>query len=212
MVIVPHLHMWLYGNWCGSVERYMPTSSPFFSELDFYELFFMLQMMWMGSGMTPMMFPGIQHYMSPMGMGVGHGPIPSPMQFQRVPLIDQSITSSLVPNRPPMCPAPIISPVNFQNQMQNASTAESYARYLGFHPIQAVPQVLIAVPFLLVIGFCCQKMVLIVFSIFIRQWIYLPMVLRECNKVRWWHHLIAAVDHAMEPRLTVLRMVIRVRI
>ncbi|XXG74631.1 hypothetical protein AAC387_Pa07g3304 [Persea americana] len=99
-----------------------------------------VQMMWMGSGMTPMMFPGVQHYMSPMSMGVGHGPIHSPMQFPRVPLIDQTITSSLAPNRPPMCPAPVISPVNFQNQIQNASTPESYARYLGFHPIQTVPQ------------------------------------------------------------------------
>ena len=116
-----------------------------------------MQMMWMGSGMTPMMFPGVQHYMSPMSMGVGHGPIHSPMQFPRVPLIDQTITSSLAPNRPPMCPAPVISPVNFQNQIQNASTPESYARYVGFHPIQTVPQVLIAVSLFIFIGFFWRK-------------------------------------------------------
>lgn len=49
----------------------------------FYELFLYLiqkldcdqlvQMMSMGCGMVPMMFPGIQQYMPPMGMGIGMG-------------------------------------------------------------------------------------------------------------------------------------------
>ncbi|KAA3456091.1 transcription factor PIF4-like [Gossypium australe] len=36
-----------------------------------------LQVMWMGNGMAPMMFPGIQHYMSPMAMGRAPPTMPS---------------------------------------------------------------------------------------------------------------------------------------
>ncbi|TYH00847.1 hypothetical protein ES288_A09G009800v1 [Gossypium darwinii] len=41
-----------------------------------------LQVMWMGNGMAPMMFPGIQHYMSPMAMGTAPPTMPS-IQNQR---------------------------------------------------------------------------------------------------------------------------------
>ncbi|XP_058101717.1 transcription factor PIF4-like isoform X2 [Magnolia sinica] len=102
-----------------------------------------VQIMWMGSGMAPMMFPGVQHYLSRMGMGMGHATLPSihgPVQLPRVPLVDQSIVSTLAANQPPMCPSPVLNPVNFQNQMQNASIPESYARYIGFHPMQTTPQ------------------------------------------------------------------------
>ncbi|KAH7578456.1 hypothetical protein JRO89_XS01G0384000 [Xanthoceras sorbifolium] len=64
-----------------------------------------LQVMWMGSGMAPMMFPGVQHYMSRMGMGMGPVPLPSipnPMHLPRVPLVDQSISMAQAQNQAPI--------------------------------------------------------------------------------------------------------------
>lgn len=98
----------------------------------------------MGSGMAPMMFPGVQHYISRMGMGMGPSALPSmhnPMHLPRVPLVDQSITVSPTTNQPVLCQTPVLSPINFQNQMQNASFPEQYARFMGFHPMQTVSQV-----------------------------------------------------------------------
>ncbi|KAJ6306688.1 hypothetical protein OIU78_021908 [Salix suchowensis] len=96
-----------------------------------------LQVMWMGSGMAPMVFPGVQHFMSRMGMGMAP-PLPSmqnPMHLPRVPLIDQSISIAPTQNQGVMCQTPVLNPVNFQNQMQNPAFANQYARYMGF-PMQ----------------------------------------------------------------------------
>ncbi|KAJ0053968.1 hypothetical protein Pint_01368 [Pistacia integerrima] len=64
-----------------------------------------LQVMWLGSGMAPMMFPGVQHYMSRMGMGMGPTPLPSmpnPMHLSRVPLVDQSMSIAQAQNQAPI--------------------------------------------------------------------------------------------------------------
>ncbi|ESW18289.1 hypothetical protein PHAVU_006G028500 [Phaseolus vulgaris] len=101
-----------------------------------------LQLMWMGSGMTPMMFPGIQHYMSQMGMGMATSPFPpiqNPMQLPRVPL-DQPVSASQTPNQTMMCPNPILGAFNYQNQMQNPALSEQYARYMGYHLMQNASQ------------------------------------------------------------------------
>ncbi|KAF8408710.1 hypothetical protein HHK36_004774 [Tetracentron sinense] len=101
------------------------------------------KIMWMGSGMAPMMFPGVQNYMSRMGMGMGPPHLPSihsPMHLPRVPLVDQAISGAPAPNQPTMCQNPVVNPVNFQNQMQNPDFAEQYARYMGFHHMQTAPQ------------------------------------------------------------------------
>ncbi|KAK7304953.1 hypothetical protein VNO77_42849 [Canavalia gladiata] len=101
-----------------------------------------LQVMWMGSGMTPMMFPGIQHYMSQMGMGMAtppFPPIPNQMQLPRVPL-DQSVLASQAPNQTLMCQNPILGPFNYQNQIQNPALSEKYARYMGYHLMQNASQ------------------------------------------------------------------------
>ncbi|XP_077244607.1 transcription factor PIF4-like isoform X2 [Tasmannia lanceolata] len=101
------------------------------------------KIMWMRSGMAPMMFPGVQHYISCMGMGMGQAPLPSihgPVQLPRVPLADQSVASAPVPNQPPLCPSPVLSPINFQNRMQNANFPDPYAHYVGFHPMHMAPQ------------------------------------------------------------------------
>lgn len=98
----------------------------------------------MGSGMTPMMFPGIQHYMSQMGMGMAtppFPPIPNQMQLPRVPL-DQSVLASQAPNQTLMCQNPILGPFNYQNQIQNPALSEQYARYMGYHLMQNASQVI----------------------------------------------------------------------
>ncbi|XP_019052143.1 PREDICTED: transcription factor PIF4-like isoform X2 [Nelumbo nucifera] len=98
-----------------------------------------LQIMWMGSGMAPMMFPGIQNYISRMGMGMAPPPLPSihsAMQLPRVPLVDQAIPSASTPNQSTMCPTPLLNPINFQNQMQNSNFPEQYAHYMSFQQMQ----------------------------------------------------------------------------
>ncbi|CAK7346627.1 unnamed protein product [Dovyalis caffra] len=97
-----------------------------------------LQVMWMGSGMAPVVFPGMQHFMSRMGMGMGMGPPPlpsmqNPMHLPRVPLVDQSQNQAVI------CQNPVLNPVNYQNQMQNPAFSDQYARFMGFH-MQAASQ------------------------------------------------------------------------
>ncbi|XP_062105681.1 transcription factor PIF4 [Humulus lupulus] len=102
-----------------------------------------LQVMWMGSGMAPMMFPGVQHYMSRLGMGMAPPALPSihnPMHLPRVPVVDQSMIGPPTTDQSVLCQTPGFNPINYQNQMQNASFQEQYARYLGFHPMQTVSQ------------------------------------------------------------------------
>lgn len=104
-----------------------------------------MQIMWMGSGMTQMMYPSLQHYLSGMGMGMGmgHAPLPSihgPMQLPRVPPINHSI-SPVLSNQTPICTSQVLNPINLQNQVQNASIPDSYTHYLGIQPMQTAPQV-----------------------------------------------------------------------
>lgn len=97
----------------------------------------------MGSGMAPMMFPGVQHYISRMGMGMGPPAMPSmpnPMHLPRVPL-DQCMNIGAATNQAVMCQAPVLNPVDYHNQMQNPSFPEQYARLMGFHHMQTLSQV-----------------------------------------------------------------------
>ncbi|KAG5081584.1 hypothetical protein AAZX31_02G265700 [Glycine max] len=103
---------------------------------------FQLQVMWMGGGMTPVMFPGIQHYMSQMGMGMGAPSLPSihnPMQLPKVPH-DQAMSVLQIPNQNLMCQNPVLGAFNYQNQMQNPCLPEQYARYMGYHLMQNASQ------------------------------------------------------------------------
>lgn len=98
----------------------------------------------MGGGMTPMMFPGVQHYMSRMGMGMGPPAMPSmhnPIQLPRVPIVDQCMTVAPPTNPAVMCQTPVLNPVDYRNQMQNPSFQEQYARLMGFHHMQTMSQV-----------------------------------------------------------------------
>ncbi|KAG5250622.1 transcription factor PIF [Salix suchowensis] len=99
-----------------------------------------LQVMWMGSGVVPMVFPGVQHFMSRMGMGPP--PLPSiqnPMHLPRVPLVDQSISMAPTQNQSVICQTPVLNSVNYQNQMQNPTFSDQYARFVGFQ-MQAASQ------------------------------------------------------------------------
>ncbi|XP_023525885.1 transcription factor PIF4-like [Cucurbita pepo subsp. pepo] len=104
-----------------------------------------LQVMWMGSGMAPMMFPSVQHYMSRMAMGIGMAQPSMPsihnsMQLPRVPIVDQSVSVTPMPNQPMICQPQIFNPMNYQNQMQNPALQEQYARLMGFHHMQPASQ------------------------------------------------------------------------
>ncbi|CAM8890936.1 unnamed protein product [Rhodiola kirilowii] len=101
-----------------------------------------LQMMWVGTGMQPMMFPSVQHYLPRMGIGMGPT-MPSlhnVMQLPRVPLLDQPMPGTTPPIQANVCPTPVLTPMSYQNQLQNSNLTEQYARYLGFQQMQAASQ------------------------------------------------------------------------
>ncbi|KAF7815682.1 transcription factor PIF4-like isoform X1 [Senna tora] len=101
-----------------------------------------LQVMWMGAGMAPVMFPGIQQYMSQMGMGMAtpsFPPIHNSMQLPRASL-DQSMSVAQMPNQAALCQTPVFGPFTYQSQMQNQAFSEQYARYMGYHLMQNASQ------------------------------------------------------------------------
>ncbi|KAK4342422.1 hypothetical protein RND71_038238 [Anisodus tanguticus] len=103
-----------------------------------------LQMMWMGSGMASMMFPGVQHYMSRMGMGMGPPTVPSihnAMHLPRLPMVDPSMPlTQAAPNQAAMCQNSMLNQVNYQRHLQNPNFSDQYASYMGFHPLQGASQ------------------------------------------------------------------------
>ncbi|KAJ7960596.1 Transcription factor [Quillaja saponaria] len=102
-----------------------------------------LQVMWMGSGIKPMMFPGVQHYMPQMGLGMNptsFPPIHNPIHLPRLPLVNPSTSVAQTPNQAGICQTPVFNPVNYQNQMQNPALSDQCARYMGFHLMQSTSQ------------------------------------------------------------------------
>lgn len=90
-----------------------------------------------------MMLPGMQHYMSRVGMGIGPTMLPgihNLMRLSRLPLIDQATNGQ---SQAPVGPHnPMPNPVNYPNQMPASSFQEQYANYMNFHSMQsASPQV-----------------------------------------------------------------------
>ncbi|KAK4743660.1 hypothetical protein SAY87_009972 [Trapa incisa] len=99
-----------------------------------------LQMMWMGNGMaTPMLFPGMQSYMSPMGIAMGAHSLASVQNMcpARVPVVDHQAMSMTPMNQNALPQVPSLNAVNFQNQMQNQSLPEQFVRYMGMQQLQA---------------------------------------------------------------------------
>ncbi|CAK8565391.1 unnamed protein product [Lathyrus sativus] len=101
-----------------------------------------LQVMWMGSGMAPMMHPGFQHYMTQMGMSMptaSFPPLQNPLQLPRMPF-DPSVSLCQTPNPTLTCQNPLFGAFNYQNQMQNPALSEQYARYMNYHLMQNASQ------------------------------------------------------------------------
>ncbi|KAL5077680.1 hypothetical protein RYX36_016664 [Vicia faba] len=101
-----------------------------------------LQVMWMGSGMTPMMHPGFQHYVTQMGMGMptpSFPPLQNPLQLPRMPF-DPSVPSSQTPNPTLTSQTPLFGAFNYQNQMQTPALPEQYTRYMNYHLMQNASQ------------------------------------------------------------------------
>ncbi|XP_072956986.1 transcription factor PHYTOCHROME INTERACTING FACTOR-LIKE 13-like [Typha angustifolia] len=102
-----------------------------------------VQIMWMGSGMAPMMFPGVHQYMSRMGMRMSPASmasVHSPVQLPRVPLVNQTMASTSTANQAPLCPSPHFNPASFPALMHNVNIPESYAHYLGLNHMQLPSQ------------------------------------------------------------------------
>ncbi|KAI7983285.1 Transcription factor PIF1 [Camellia lanceoleosa] len=129
-----------------------------------------VQMMSMGCSMVPLMFPGVQQYMPPMGMGIGMGmgmgmemgmsrpmmPFPSVLAGSALPT--RAAASHLGPRFPVpafhMPPLPVHDPSRIQvpsqtepmlnhdpNQPRMPSFPDPYQQYLGFHHTQVpMPQ------------------------------------------------------------------------
>ncbi|XVE86229.1 hypothetical protein DITRI_Ditri18aG0018700 [Diplodiscus trichospermus] len=101
-----------------------------------------LQVMWVGNGMAPMMFPGIQPYMSRMGMGPPASPsIHNPLHLSRLPVVDQSMSMAPSQNQAATFQTQqLMNPVNYQHHMQNSTFSQQYARFLGFHHMLTASQ------------------------------------------------------------------------
>ncbi|KAF3779858.1 Transcription factor [Nymphaea thermarum] len=91
------------------------------------------KIMWMGGGMTPYIFPGIQHYLSPLA--VAHASRPSlhgSMPLPEIPLVDQSRTtlagSDQLTQRSPI-------------QSSDMNIKEYYARQLSIQQMHIASQV-----------------------------------------------------------------------
>ncbi|CAN6309061.1 unnamed protein product [Urochloa humidicola] len=92
-----------------------------------------VQIMWMTSGMTPMMFPAAHQFMSPMALGMNSACIPAAQglnQMPRVPYLNLPL-----PNHFPLNTSPAMNPMNspiVANQMQNVHPGEASNHFL--HP------------------------------------------------------------------------------
>lgn len=125
-------------------------------------------MMSMGCGMVPMMFPGVQQYMSPMGMGMGMSMdmgmtrpmVPFPPIIPGSALQNPAVAPHLAPrfpmpgfHMPPVSvpdPSRIHSsvqsdlmlnslPAQNPNQARIAYCADPFAQYIGPHQAQVPP-------------------------------------------------------------------------
>lgn len=87
-------------------------------------------MMWMGSGMAQMMFPGEQQYISGSGMGMAHASVPSMHHAVRLPSLPVVVHQSV--NQAFLCPTASFHAVNLGNTTQSAHLQGSQASFDGF--------------------------------------------------------------------------------
>ncbi|KAL6894203.1 hypothetical protein ACP4OV_008301 [Aristida adscensionis] len=99
-----------------------------------------VQIMWMTSGMAPMMFPGAHQFMPPFAMGMNSACIPTAQglsQMPRGPYINNSL-----PNHIPLNSSPALNPLNVANRMQNVHLRDAGNQFLNPDGRQtAAPQV-----------------------------------------------------------------------
>ncbi|KAM7270878.1 hypothetical protein ACFE04_030092 [Oxalis oulophora] len=135
-----------------------------------------VQMMSMGCGMVPMMFPGAQQYMTPMGMGFGMGmgmdmgmsrpmmPFPNAMAGSAV-LPPNGAAAHLAPRfpMPPFHmpahdpsriqagnqPDPLLNPLGMQNpnQARIPNFTDPHQQYLSLHHMQLPQQQVLILPY-----------------------------------------------------------------
>jgi len=102
-----------------------------------------VQIMWMTSGMAPMMFPGAHQFMSPMALGMNSACITAAQGLSQMPRLPYM--NLPLPNHIPLNSSPAMNPINspsIANEMQNVHLMEASNHFL--HPGGAqtsVPQV-----------------------------------------------------------------------
>ena len=103
----------------------------------------MSQIMWMTSGMAPMMFPGAHQFMSPMALGMNSACITAAQGLSQMPRLPYM--NLPLPNHIPLNSSPAMNPINspsIANETQNVHLMEASNHFL--HPGGAqtsVPQV-----------------------------------------------------------------------
>lgn len=95
------------------------------------------QIMWMTTGMAPMMFPGAHQFMPPMAVGMNSACMPAAQglsHMSRLPYMNHSM-----PNHIPLNSSPAMNPINVANQMQNIQLREASNPFLHPDGWQTVP-------------------------------------------------------------------------
>ena len=96
-----------------------------------------VQIMWMTTGMAPMMFPGAHQFMPPMAVGMNSACMPAAQglsHMSRLPYMNHSM-----PNHIPLNSSPAMNPMNVANQMQNIQLREASNPFLHPDGWQTVP-------------------------------------------------------------------------
>ncbi|CAN6322394.1 unnamed protein product [Urochloa humidicola] len=89
-----------------------------------------VQIMWMTSGMAPMIFPGAHQFMSPMALGMNSACIPAAQGLNQMPTVQYM--NLPMPNHIPLNSSPAMNQMNSSsvtNQLQNVHLREASNRF-----------------------------------------------------------------------------------
>ncbi|XP_044966020.1 transcription factor PHYTOCHROME INTERACTING FACTOR-LIKE 13-like [Hordeum vulgare subsp. vulgare] len=78
-----------------------------------------VQIMWMTTGMTPMMYPGAHQLMSPMAVGLNSACIPTAQSLSQLQKRVAPFMNNHLPDQMPQVQSPAIDSLDVANQMQN---------------------------------------------------------------------------------------------
>ncbi|CAM0905305.1 unnamed protein product [Alopecurus aequalis] len=90
-----------------------------------------VQIMWMTTGMAPMMFPGAHQLMPPMAMGLNPGCMPAAQSLSQLQRVAPFMNNPL-PNQMPQVQSAATNSLNLTNRMQNNGVCEPRNPFL--HP------------------------------------------------------------------------------